>query len=403
MAINSFYVTEATTNSITFYYSVSNSYTSQYFKLFYGTDKSQVESSSVTNSSTATMAWSASGSSGKYGTKTLTSSASNTVYYLKLWNSSSSISGSGSTSNIISAYTGPVLDAPTNLLAIPSENTVELSWDAVSNAVGYVVTLNSGGITIGEGSNDIIISCDTNRTTVTGLGWRHQYFWYVKACGDQVNYGDSQNSDLETFRTIDAMENSEPMDISRVASSLGPITVNGDAYNYRAMASDIDLRRGGFGNGYTLVLKVSSTSSLSNVGMVAVFLKDNKDNSYYTPVNFQAATVQADGDYYIITSTINKYYDYSRTYPGFAIYTTEPVEITGLEVVSYTRGSVDQSNNIVFNYPTLALKLDLPTNLSATNITSTGATLHWDSVDNASDYKIEYRQSGATDWTEDQQ
>ena len=196
------------------------------------------------------------------------------------------------------------------------------------------------------------------------------------------------------------MEASSPMDISKVSSSLG--TISGVAYNYRAMASDIDLRRGGFDAGYTLVLKVSSTSSLSNVGMIAVFLKDHGD-SYYTPVNFQAATVQADGDYYIITSTINKYYDYTSTYPGFAIYTTEPVEIIGLEVVSYiNRSGYELPNTIVFNYPTLAVQLSAPTNLHATNITSASAQLHWNSVENAEDYKVEYRQYGQTNWIEHQ-
>lgn len=47
--------------------------------------------------------------------------------------------------------------------------------------------------------------------------------------------------------------------------------------------------------------------------------------------------------------------------------------------------------------------LPTPTNLHATNITSTSAQLHWNSVENAVDYKVEYRVQGATDWTEDQQ
>ena len=47
-----------------------------------------------------------------------------------------------------------------------------------------------------------------------------------------------------------------------------------------------------------------------------------------------------------------------------------------------------------------ASPLATPTNLSATNITSSGATVSWTGDENATDYKVEYRRQGDTTWNE---
>ena len=47
-----------------------------------------------------------------------------------------------------------------------------------------------------------------------------------------------------------------------------------------------------------------------------------------------------------------------------------------------------------------ALPLATPTNLSATNITSSGATVSWIGDENATSYKVEYRRKGDTTWNE---
>lgn len=47
------------------------------------------------------------------------------------------------------------------------------------------------------------------------------------------------------------------------------------------------------------------------------------------------------------------------------------------------------------------IKLSSPTGLTADQITSNSATISWNAVENASDYKVEYRVQGATNWTED--
>ena len=69
-------------------------------------------------------------------------------------------------------------------------------------------------------------------------------------------------------------------------------------------------------------------------------------------------------------------------------------------------GSIDSLgwNDTVYAIENRAVvQLVTPTNLHTTNITSTGARLHWNSVENAEDYKVEYRQYGQTNWIEHQQ
>ena len=48
-----------------------------------------------------------------------------------------------------------------------------------------------------------------------------------------------------------------------------------------------------------------------------------------------------------------------------------------------------------------ATPLATPTGLYADNITSDSARVSWNAVENATDYKVEYRVQGATNWTED--
>lgn len=47
-----------------------------------------------------------------------------------------------------------------------------------------------------------------------------------------------------------------------------------------------------------------------------------------------------------------------------------------------------------------AEQLATPTNLTSTNITSNSAQVSWNAVENATDYKVEYRRQGDTTWNE---
>ena len=71
--------------------------------------------------------------------------------------------------------------------------------------------------------------------------------------------------------------------------------------------------------------------------------------------------------------------------------TTEPANIP--ETIGLTT-SLDNP------YAPPATPLATPTGLNATNVTSNSATIGWNAVENATDYKVEYRRQGDTTWNE---
>ena len=175
----------------------------------------------------------------------------------------------------------------------------------------------------------------------------------------------------------------------------------GVSYGNLILACAITAPKGFWGANDELVLKVRCASNLASFQLLPAWIKQQSGSS--TVVNFRFETVvTTDGAFYVLTCNMgNAYYDYSSTYPYFAIYSTNPAEITGLELVSFIdyRGN-DKTSSIVFDYPGLATPLSTPTGLNADNITSNSATISWNAVENATNYKVEYRRQGDTTWNE---
>ena len=57
-------------------------------------------------------------------------------------------------------------------------------------------------------------------------------------------------------------------------------------------------------------------------------------------------------------------------------------------------------NNTNYYWSPAAEPLSTPTGLNADNITSNSATISWNAVENATDYKVQYRRQGDTTWNE---
>lgn len=51
-------------------------------------------------------------------------------------------------------------------------------------------------------------------------------------------------------------------------------------------------------------------------------------------------------------------------------------------------------------FATTTIKLAAPTGLTCNTVTSTSAQIEWNAVENATDYKVEYRRQGDTNWNE---
>ena len=90
------------------------------------------------------------------------------------------------------------LDAPENLVeSNVTPTSVQLSWDAVSNASSYKVTI--------EGTEYEKVVNDITTTSVTiddlSAGCSAYYLWTVKAIGDGADYCDSDESETGDFTT----------------------------------------------------------------------------------------------------------------------------------------------------------------------------------------------------------
>lgn len=60
----------------------------------------------------------------------------------------------------------------------------------------------------------------------------------------------------------------------------------------------------------------------------------------------------------------------------------------------------DSYSYYVWKDPSTLTPLSTPTGLNADQITSNSATISWNAVENATDYKVEYRRQGDTTWNE---
>ena len=58
------------------------------------------------------------------------------------------------------------------------------------------------------------------------------------------------------------------------------------------------------------------------------------------------------------------------------------------------------NSDIAWLYATTTMKLAAPTGLTCNTVTSTSAQIDWNAVENATDYKVEYRRQGDTTWNE---
>ena len=178
---------------------------------------------------------------------------------------------------------------------------------------------------------------------------------------------------------------------------------NGVTYGNLVLACAITAPRGFWNYNDVLVLKVRCTANLTAFQLRPAWIKQGGSGSSLIIVNFRnEAVVTPDGDFYVLTCNVGLVYnDYSSSYPYFAIYSTNPAEITGLELISFEdRNGEDKTSTIVFDYPGLATPLATPTGLYADNITSDSARTNWQAVENASNYKVQYKAAGDTVWTE---
>lgn len=228
------------------------------------------------------------------------------------------------------------LATPTGLAASNVlSTTATLSWNAVTNADFYLLTISdTNGVISGYNGKKVT----TTSQSLTGLTATHQYTVSLTAGSDSTDYVASNATTLD-FTTDTKLGTPSAPTLTKTTNS---ITATWGAVS----AAD----------SYKVAYKLS------------------------TATQWTEASVTSGTTYTLSSLAEGKTYDFKVQ----AITTNEAYENSDYSATSSE---------------TTLITLSTPANLAVSNITINSATLSWDEVTHASGYKVEYRQVGAANWT----
>lgn len=222
------------------------------------------------------------------------------------------------------------------IVATQARSTV--SWNAVTNATGYKVEYKRDADTTWTSQTVSATSLQISTLTRNTL-----YNFRVTALGDGTTYTDSPASSVVSITTKARL--AQPANFRATEITQTSITMSWDA-----VANS---------NGYRTRIKPASGSTWTNI--------DTKN----TTASFTGLTKGTTYDVSIRTTA-----NTSTNYDSSAF--MNPIEVTTLN----------------------STPLSTPTGLNADNITSDSARTNWQAVENASNYKVQYKAAGDTVWTE---
>lgn len=292
------------------------------------------------------------------------------------------------------------LAAPTGLTAnnITSSGAT-LSWNAVANASSYTLQV--------YGENDDVIAEYTGLTQTTkevsGLEPETYYVWGVTAIGNGTTYKDS-NEETAEFTTSAAAGGDggeETWTLVTNASNLkvgDQIVIAAKDYNCAISTTQNNNNRGQaaitksgdnitFGSDVQILTLEAGTKSSTfcfNTGSGYLYASSssgnqlktqatNNDNgSWSISISSGTATIKANG-----TNSRNTM-QYNQSSSLFACYSSASQKALAIYKKVTSSGGDEPT-------PT---KLDKPTNLKVSDVTTTTATLSWDAVTNASGYTV---------------
>lgn len=232
-------------------------------------------------------------------------------------------------------------------LATPTLSITEVASTNTTYArltLSWTAIANAKNYTIGESRNNSTWPSSWETTlSGTSITWDVQRnvtrYYRVKANGDGTNYTTSDWSTVKQIKTRGIL--STPSGIECTDSSSSSFTI---AWSKVTNATK-----------YNVQYKKASDSTYSSVTATSNVRVISTSSPY--------------GEWNIKIQAVGTGYD-SSPYSSVATITVLP-------------------------------KLTTPTGLTHDQVTSTSARVGWNAVENATDYKVEYRVQGATNWTED--
>ena len=230
----------------------------------------------------------------------------NTAKYIKLTHSASSGSFYFGTVVIKGTYSGggsvTELDVPTGMSSgTPGMNGATLSWNAVTNASGYSLTIGSNSpITSGFTTSAGVVSYN-----LTGLDAETTYTWKVKAVGDGTNYSNSEDCATQNFTTaadptqkvltFNLASNNLSLPTAKSSSAAGNYTYTLNEVNYTFSATDYQGNSDGgiyFSTNYTMMYKQNALGlpAISDYKLVKVVASNSSGCSTSAVVSITSNT-----------------------------------------------------------------------------------------------------------------
>ena len=311
--------------------------------------------------------------------------------------------------------------APTNLTAtVASTNQIYLTWDPISYATGYFIYR----ATSPSGAYSIIAAPTTTTTTYTdsGLSQNTTYYYKVQAANSA-----GVSSDSSIVYAIIANSNAvltAPTSLTATVASTSqiylmwdPVSYQAYYYVYRATSPSgtytmvatptaTTYTDSGLTQNTTYYYKVQAVNSggLSSYSSLAYATTTNSSGALSAPTNLTAAVVNSSQMYltWDPVSYATSYYVYratspSDTYTNIATITTTTYTDSNLslnttyyyKVQAVNSAGISSDSSIVYATTTSSNGApSVPTNLTATTVSTNQIFLTWNSVSNATSYYV---------------
>ena len=338
---------------------------------------------------------------------TISDLPSDTTYYFRV--SALDENGrEGSQSTYASART---FRDPGNLNAsADSPERIIVTWDAVSDSAvtGYEVWYSTSS----DGTFDYLTMVEGRTNTSFAAEWlSSNTTYYFKVYAVNYNAGNTQVSYAYATTRLYAPEN-----VYATTESSSSVTVNWSgvseatfyyvyydtnisADNYGGVAYSTSYTVTGLLSDTTYYFRVVAYNDNGNTSNASAYdsartLLDTPTNVYASPVSSSSITVNWDG----VSGATSYYVYYSTTYNGYFTYlgssytTSYTADYLSSNTTYYFKVNAQNNNNHsddswTTNTTTL---LSTPTNVSASQASSSSITVSWNSVSGATDYSVYY-------------
>ena len=406
-------ITDTTISSITFGWSAVTNATS--YTVYYKLSSASTWSSTTTTSTSWTKSSLSEGVT--YQFKVKATNPSNTNYV------------ESDETTAVSGTTKTTLATPTGLAVARTINSLTASWSRVTNNSGYTLQYK---LSSASTWTTVTLAANVENYTLSGLSQGKTYQFQVKAIGSG-NYVDSAYCTAVSATTKIKLATPTGLAASNVLSTTATLSwtavTNATGYLLEIVDSNGSPAAGGAYYGITVTGTTINLTDLEETEQYTVSLIATSSSSDY--VNSDAATLDFTTDEKLATPSaptlttgttwikatwgaISAADSYNVRYktgtgawetvnvPSGTEWTLSPIAegtTYQFQVQAVTTNEAYESSDwSSSSTATTLITLDTPTGLTATDVTINSATIGWTGDDRATQFKIEYRASGASTW-----